>query len=65
MNAKHLFKTAVVAEFAEILRHSYWAQDNSLPALAGEAQRVANLLSNDLDVQEFANLVWTATGLSQ
>ena len=56
---------AVVAEFAEMLRNSYWAQENSLPALAQDAARIAALLPADPDVQEFAGLVALAAELSQ
>jgi Ca-activated chloride channel family protein len=56
---------AVVAEFAELLRNSYWAQENSLPTLAQDAARIAALLPADPDVQEFAELVALAAELSQ
>ena len=48
---------AVVAEYAELLRESYWAQDGSLGQVAAEANRVRGLLSQDGDVVEFAALV--------
>ena len=48
---------AVVAEYAELLRESYWAQDGSLGQVAAEANRVRGLLSQDDDVVEFAALV--------
>ena len=48
---------AVVAEFAEILRNSYWAQDGSLTQVLAEARRLQDLLESDSDVAEFANLV--------
>ena len=47
---------AVVAEFAEILRESYWAQDGSLAEVAAEASRVRRLLPQDAEVEEFAAL---------
>ena len=47
---------AVVAEYAEILRESYWAQDGSLQDVALEAGRVLELLPEDADVAEFADL---------
>lgn len=56
---------AVVAEFAELLRNSYWAQENSLPSLAQDAGRIAALLPADPDVQQFAELVSLAAELSQ
>ena len=48
---------AVVAEFAEILRNSYWAQDGSLTQVLAEARRLQDLLASDSDVAEFADLV--------
>ena len=49
--------SAVVAEYAEILRDSYWAQEGSLEAVASHARRVQELLMDDPDVAEFADLV--------
>ena len=46
--------SAVVAEYAEILRESYWAQGGSLGRVAAEANRVQRLLPQDADVAEFA-----------
>ena len=48
---------AVVAEFAEILRKSYWAQEGSLTQVLAEARRLQDLLDKDSDVAEFSNLV--------
>jgi Ca-activated chloride channel family protein len=56
---------AVVAEYAEILRDSYWAQDGDLAGVALEARRIADYLPNDEDVQEFAALVWEAAGIME
>ncbi len=47
---------AVVAEYAELLRGSYWAREGSLSAVVPEAQRVRNLLAEDVRVAEFADL---------
>ena len=47
---------AVVAEYAEILRQSYWAQDGSLGEVAAEAVRVLMMAPDDSDVAEFAVL---------
>ena len=55
--------SAVVAEYAEILRESYWAQDGSLERVLGEAIRVQRLLPSDEDVAEFASLVSRAEGI--
>jgi len=54
---------AVVAEYAEILRDSYWAQENDLQTLVPDARRIAEYLVDDADVQEFAGLVTIAAGL--
>ena len=55
--------SAVVAEYAEILRESYWAQDGSLERVASEANRVRSLLPSDDDVAEFANLAASAASI--
>ncbi len=48
---------AVVAEYAELLRGSYWALEGSLARTAAEADRVQRLIPFDAEVAEFANLV--------
>ena len=48
---------AVVAEYAEVLRESYWAQESSLEDVANEARRVRKLLPQDVDLAEFTDLV--------
>ena len=55
--------SAIVAEYAEILRESYWAQDGSLEVVASEANRALNLLPSDEDAAEFANLAARAAGI--
>jgi len=57
---------AVVAQYAEVLRESYWAKDagTTLDDLSREADRVAAYLPRDEEVQEFAQLVWEAVDLS-
>lgn len=52
---------AVVAEYAEILRESYWARGSSLKDVAWEARRIAEYLPHDPDVAEFLNLVEQAS----
>ena len=47
---------AVVAEYAEILRESYWAQDGNLEDVVAQARRVQGLLPRGSDVTEFADL---------
>ena len=49
-----------VAEYAEVLRGSYWAQDSSLEDVLTLSQRVGALLPNDHDVAEFVDLVTRA-----
>ena len=48
---------ALVAEFAEILRGSYWARDGSLAALVPLADGLAERLPDDPAVQELRDLV--------
>lgn len=57
--------SVIVAEFAEILRESYWAQDSSLSAVLEEAQRVSPLLPEDPDVVEMVELLKSATVLQK
>ena len=54
---------AVVAEYAEILRESYWAQDGSLEQVVTEARRVQGLLPRAQDVAEFAGLTQRALSI--
>lgn len=58
--------TAVVAQYAEILRQSYWAKDagTKLEDVARDAQRIAEYLPRDSDVQEFVQLAGKAIDLS-
>ena len=51
---------AIVAEYAEILRESYWALDGSLDAVASHARRVQGLLPREADVAELADLTQRA-----
>ena len=55
--------SAVVAEFAEVLRGSYWAREGNLQAVADEARRVQGLLPESQDVAEFASLAAQAVSL--
>ena len=55
---------AVVAEYAEVLRGSYWAQDSSLEEVRSQAQRVGTLLPDDPDVAEFVDLVMRAESIA-
>ena len=56
----HFQWSVLVAEYAEVLRNSYWARDISLYDLQEEAERVRNRLSEDEDVSEFVNLMHQA-----
>ncbi|HVM72887.1 MAG TPA: von Willebrand factor type A domain-containing protein [Anaerolineales bacterium] len=56
----HFQWSLVVAEYAEVLRNSYWAKNISLNQVESEAVQVGNRLSEDEDVAEFVNLVHQA-----
>jgi Ca-activated chloride channel family protein len=47
----------IVAQYAELLRNSYWSGDATFGQLSIYAQRLANQLAYDEDVFEFASLV--------
>ena len=47
----------VVAEFAEIIRESYWAQNSTLAGVLEEAERISKALPEDPQVQEFVEMV--------
>jgi len=53
----HFQWSVVVAEYAEVLRNSYWAKNISLNSIQAEAERVGNRLSEDENVAEFVTLV--------
>jgi Ca-activated chloride channel homolog len=55
--------SVLVAEYAEILRDSYWTEDSSLDAVYKEAQRVSEYLPRDEAVSEFVDLVRKARRL--
>jgi len=56
--------TAVVAEFAEILKGSYWAKGGDLEALFRRAQRLSAHLAGDRRVADFVTLVGRAAELA-
>lgn len=56
---------ATVAQYAEVLRESYWAQHTSMRDVQYHADRVGGMLQDDPDVTEFARLVGMAAGLSR
>ena len=49
--------SAVVAEYAEILRESFWAREGSLEAVGAEAARILRLMPEDTDVAELTALI--------
>jgi Ca-activated chloride channel homolog len=57
-------RSVIVAEFAEILKKSYWAEDSSMNSVYREAQQVAEYLPWDEDMSEFMELIRRATGLT-
>ena len=54
----------VVAQYAEVLRNSYWVGDTTMNQLAAHASRLASLLVGDEDVAEFAALVNRASAIA-
>ncbi len=61
--APSLRLAAIVAEYAEILRRSYWAKDGDLGALFAEAQRLSAAFPGDLEVAELVTLIGRAARL--
>ena len=45
----------IVAEYAEVLRESYWAQENTLAGVQEEAERIGRLFEDNADVEEFVD----------
>jgi Ca-activated chloride channel family protein len=60
----HFQCTVVVAEYAEVLRGSYWAEGNTLAGVLEEAGRVAELMPGDDDMAEFVELVGQAARIA-
>ena len=56
--------TATVAQYAEVLRESYWAQHTTFNDVRYHADRVGGILRNDPEVTEFARLVNMAAGIA-
>ncbi len=50
-------RAVVVAEYAEILKDSYWAEEGSLSAVYKEAERISEYLYRDDVMDEFVDLV--------
>lgn len=60
----HFQWTVIVAEYAEILRDSYWADDSSLEDVYRQAEWTSEYLYRDGDVREFVELVRKARRLA-
>ncbi len=58
----HFQWSVVVAEYAEILRESYWTQEELLANVIQQAERVSEQLSEDESVYEFMSLLHRAAG---
>lgn len=56
-------RAVIVAEYAEILKGSYWAEDSSLEDVYDEARRLEDYLYRDGEMEEFVDLVKQATRL--
>jgi Ca-activated chloride channel homolog len=56
-------RAVVVAEYAEIMKESYWAEENTLKDVYREAERIAEYLSFDEAMSEFVDLVRSAMRL--
>jgi Ca-activated chloride channel homolog len=56
--------TVVVAQFAELLRHSPYSAETDLNDIRVRAERLSGQLSGDQDVWEFAQLVARATQIN-
>jgi Ca-activated chloride channel family protein len=50
-------RTVIVAEFAEILKESYWAEDSSMDDVYREALRVSDLFGRDEDMSELLDMI--------
>ena len=61
----HFQWDVVVAEYAEVLRGSYWAEGSTLATVLKEAEAVSRLLPDDADVVEFVGLVRRAHGIAR
>lgn len=53
----------IVSEYAEVLRESYWAQENTLAGVQEEAERIGRLFEGNEDVDELVELVGKAADL--
>jgi len=58
-------RAVVVAEYAQVLKKSYWAQDYSLNDVYREANRIYKSMPRERDMDEFVNLLNTALRYSE
>lgn len=58
-------RAVIVAEYAEILKQSYWAEESSLDAVYREALRLYEWMPRERDMEEFVDLVETALRYSE
>ena len=58
-------RSVIVAEYAEILKKSYWAESSSLSQVFHEATRISELLPRDDVMSEFMELIRTASYLTE
>ncbi|NWG05465.1 MAG: von Willebrand factor type A domain-containing protein [Chloroflexi bacterium] len=56
-------RAVVVAEYAEILKQSYWAEESSLDHVYREAMRIYESMPRERDMEEFVDLVRHAARL--
>ncbi len=57
-------RAVIVAEYAEILKESYWAEESSLRHVYHEAERVSEMLPWDENMSEFMELIRRASHLT-
>jgi Ca-activated chloride channel homolog len=57
-------RAVIVAEYAEILKKSYWAEESSLAHVYHEAIRVSEMLAWDEEMSEFMELIRRASHLT-
>ncbi len=56
-------RAVVVAEYAEIMKNSYWAEGGSLDHVKNESERISEYLYRDDSMNEFVDLVREASRL--
>jgi Ca-activated chloride channel family protein len=57
-------RAVIVAEFAEILKKSYWAEGSSMSSVYREAQRLSEYVAWEEDMAEFMELIRRASQLT-